>query len=64
MSLDLNFVHSAYFNTLSDALEVQARTTAVNEKITYAAEVRKASLHLVHFALTPYDRYNPCCDNS
>lgn len=28
-----------YFHSLSDALEVKARTMSVNEKITYAAEV-------------------------
>ncbi|KIM84835.1 hypothetical protein PILCRDRAFT_67292 [Piloderma croceum F 1598] len=29
-----------YFNSLSEALEVKARTMSVNEKITYAAEAR------------------------
>lgn len=29
-----------YFNSLSAALEMKARTRSVNEKITYAAEVR------------------------
>jgi hypothetical protein len=28
-----------HFNSLSDALEVKVRTTSVNDKITYAAEV-------------------------
>lgn len=28
----------AYFNSMNDALEVHARTAAVNEKITYSAE--------------------------
>ena len=30
---------TALFNSLSEALEVKARTHSVNEKITYAAEV-------------------------
>lgn len=29
-----------YFESLSDALEVKMRTTSVNDKITYAAEVQ------------------------
>ena len=29
-----------YFNSLSNALEMRARTRSVNDKITYAAEVR------------------------
>ena len=29
-----------YFNTLSAALEIKSRTRSVNDKITYAAEVR------------------------
>lgn len=28
-----------YFNSMSDALEIKARTTSVNDKITYATEV-------------------------
>lgn len=37
-----SFTHRSvlgHFKTLSDALEVKARTTSVNDKITYAAEV-------------------------
>lgn len=30
----------AYFHSLSEALEIKARTDIVNDKITYAAEVR------------------------
>lgn len=30
-----------YFNSVSSALEVKARTRSVNDKITYAAEVRR-----------------------
>lgn len=30
----------SYFNSMNDALEVRARTAAVNEKITYSAEAR------------------------
>jgi hypothetical protein len=37
---------------LSDALEVKARTTSVNEKITYAAEVRDFFQLIVHLYLT------------
>ena len=38
-----------FFNSLSDALEVKARTTSVNEKITYAAEVRILRLCIIEF---------------
>jgi required for meiotic nuclear division protein 1 len=38
-----------FFNSLSDALEVKARTTSVNEKITYAAEVRIFCLCIIEF---------------
>jgi hypothetical protein len=36
-----------YFNSLNDALEVKLRTIAVNDKITYAAEVLPASLRKI-----------------
>lgn len=35
----LTFAHVGYFNSLSNALEMKARTRSVNDKITYAAEV-------------------------
>ena len=37
-----------YFNSLSAALEVKARTRAVNDKITYAAEVQSVLRQLLH----------------
>jgi uncharacterized Rmd1/YagE family protein len=36
-----------FFNSLSDALEVRARTTSVNEKITYAAEAQSVLRQLL-----------------
>lgn len=35
-----NVVMVGYFNSLSNALEMKQRTKSVNDKITYAAEVR------------------------
>lgn len=41
---------SGYFNALSNALEMKARIRSVNDKITYAAEVRTRSVfNLVSF---------------
>ena len=37
---ELNMMVIGYFESLSDALEVKMRTTSVNDKITYAAEVQ------------------------
>ncbi len=39
---------TGYFNSLSAALEVKARTRAVNDKITYAAEVQSVLRQLLH----------------
>ena len=36
----LNDTFKEYFESLSDALEVRVRTASVNDKITYATEVR------------------------
>lgn len=36
-----------YFNTLSAALEIKSRTRSVNDKITYAAEVRGLRIHII-----------------
>ena len=41
-------VETGYFNSLSAALEVKARTRAVNDKITYAAEVQSVLRQLLH----------------
>lgn len=41
-------VLEGYFNSLSAALEVKARTRAVNDKITYAAEVQSVLRQLLH----------------
>ena len=41
-------VDTAYFNSLSAALEVKTRTRAVNDKITYAAEVQSVLRQLLH----------------
>ncbi|KAI9455996.1 hypothetical protein F5148DRAFT_946839, partial [Russula earlei] len=43
-------VLEGYFNSLSAALEVKARTRAVNDKITYAAEVQSVLRQLLHEA--------------
>lgn len=40
-------VASAYFNSISLALEVKARTNSVNDKITYAAEVQSVLRQLL-----------------
>ncbi|KAI0049810.1 hypothetical protein FA95DRAFT_802839 [Auriscalpium vulgare] len=40
-------VLEGYFNTLSSALEVKARTRSVNDKITYAAEVQSVLRQLL-----------------
>ncbi|KAI0250192.1 hypothetical protein BJV78DRAFT_1283334 [Lactifluus subvellereus] len=40
--------YSRYFNSLSAALEMKARTRAVNDKITYAAEVQSVLRQLLH----------------
>lgn len=34
-----DWLSAAYFNSLSNALEIRTRTRSVNDKITYAAEV-------------------------
>jgi hypothetical protein len=39
-----NVLLQGYFHTVSDALEIKARTASVNEKITYAAEVSRLLL--------------------
>ncbi|KAH9960848.1 hypothetical protein BC827DRAFT_1294551 [Russula dissimulans] len=39
---------TGYFNSLTAALEVKARTRAVNDKITYAAEVQSVLRQLLH----------------
>ncbi|KII90019.1 hypothetical protein PLICRDRAFT_40204 [Plicaturopsis crispa FD-325 SS-3] len=36
-----------YFNSMSDALEVKSRTTALNDKITYSAEVQSVLRQLL-----------------
>ncbi|KAL0954827.1 hypothetical protein HGRIS_003772 [Hohenbuehelia grisea] len=36
-----------YFNSMSDALEIKARTTSVNDKITYAAEAQSVLRQLL-----------------
>ena len=36
-----------YFNSVSDALEIKARTQLVNEKITYAAELQSVLRQLL-----------------
>jgi len=41
-------VLEGYFHSLSAALEVKARTRAVNDKITYAAEVQSVLRQLLH----------------
>ena len=41
-------VDIGYFNSLSAALEVKARTRAVNDKITYAAELQSVLRQLLH----------------
>lgn len=41
-------VLEGYFNSLSAALEVKARTRSVNDKITYAAEVQSVLRQLLH----------------
>jgi len=41
-------VLEGYFNSLTTALEVKARTGAVNDKITYAAEVQSVLRQLLH----------------
>jgi len=41
-------VLEGYFNSLSAALEVKARTRAVNDKITYAAELQSVLRQLLH----------------
>lgn len=41
-------VGTGYFNSLSAALEVKTRTRAVNDKITYAAEVQSVLRQLLH----------------
>jgi len=56
---------AGYFNSLSEALEVKARTMSINEKITYAAEAR--SSFCVHSSLVFNQsafRYNRFYDNS
>ena len=40
--------HTGYFHSLNAALEVKARTRAVNDKITYAAEVQSVLRQLLH----------------
>jgi hypothetical protein len=39
---------TGYFHSLNAALEVKARTRAVNDKITYAAEVQSVLRQLLH----------------
>lgn len=39
---------AGYFHSLNAALEVKARTRAVNDKITYAAEVQSVLRQLLH----------------
>jgi len=41
-------VLEGYFHSLNAALEVKARTRAVNDKITYAAEVQSVLRQLLH----------------
>lgn len=36
-----------YFNSVSDALEIKARTQSINEKITYAAELQSVLRQLL-----------------
>jgi hypothetical protein len=44
----LMMVATGYFHSLNAALEVKARTRAVNDKITYAAEVQSVIRQLLH----------------
>jgi hypothetical protein len=44
----LTMVVPGYFHSLNAALEVKARTRAVNDKITYAAEVQSVLRQLLH----------------
>ena len=44
----LMIVTTGYFHSLNAALEVKARTRAVNDKITYAAEVQSVLRQLLH----------------
>ena len=54
----LTGVRSDYFNTLSAALEIKSRTRSVNDKITYAAEVRQGwDMWDMHASLT----LTSCC---
>jgi hypothetical protein len=48
LEADLGYGETGYFNSLSAALEVKARTRAVNDKITYAAEVQSVLRQLLH----------------
>lgn len=48
LETDEGMVDIGYFNSLSAALEVKARTRAVNDKITYAAELQSVLRQLLH----------------
>lgn len=48
LKVDDGRARTGYFNSLSAALEVKARTRAVNDKITYAAEVQSVLRQLLH----------------
>ena len=52
-------VLEGYFKSLSNALDVTSRIRSVNDKITYAAEVR-LSLAPLHSILTKFHRCNLC----
>jgi required for meiotic nuclear division protein 1 len=55
--LTLPMGDTGYFNSLSAALEVKARTRAVNDKITYAAEVQSVLRQLLHEVGYPLWRF-------
>lgn len=47
-----------YFNSVSDALEIKARTQLINEKITYAAELQSVLRQLLtEVGISPLQHY-------
>lgn len=54
---------TGYFKSLSDALEVKARTSSVNDKITYAAEVNWYSRGIERTHTYDYPRCNRCYES-
>ena len=47
-------VIAGHFKSLSDALEIKARTDSVNEKITYAGEMQSTLRQLLTEVSIPY----------